>query len=183
MSFPWPGVKQAPQLLHLRLAASARIRAATNLTGPGHEPLSGGERNAAFTAGRVAEAAASVGAHIVVGAGNQHILDAVAWHLPGPFGPITTIASGPVPENGDERPGAQSTTALLGSSPTQFGAGDQGTESRCRWRMGWSGPRCAKTRSSCSYRTAPVFWPGRLGFRPGVITGSMARPWVRSWMA
>ena len=35
---------------------------------PGSEPLSGGERNAAFTVGRVAEAAASVGAHIVLGA-------------------------------------------------------------------------------------------------------------------
>ena len=78
----------------------------------GSEPLSGGERNAAFTAGRVAEAAASVGAHIVLGAGDQHILDAVAEHLPGPFGPITTIASGPVPEDGDERLGAEITAAL-----------------------------------------------------------------------
>jgi hypothetical protein len=90
----------------------ARIRAATNLTGPGREPLSGGERNAAFTAGRVAEAAASVGAHIVLWAGDQHILDAVAKHLPGPFGPITTIAAGPVPEDGDERLRAQIATAL-----------------------------------------------------------------------
>lgn len=78
----------------------------------GSEPLSGGERNAAFTAGRVAEAAASVGAHIVLGAGDQHILDAVAKHLPGPFGPITTIASGPVPEDGDERLGGQIAAAL-----------------------------------------------------------------------
>jgi len=78
----------------------------------GSEPLSGGERNAAFTAGRVAEAAASVGAHIVLGAGDQHILDAVAKHLPGPFGPITTIASGPVPEDGDESLGAQIAAAL-----------------------------------------------------------------------
>src|SRR5262249_28519876 len=70
----------------------------------GSEPLSGGERNAAFTAGRVAEAAASVGAHIVLGAGDQHILDAVAKHLPGPFGPITTIAPRPGPRDGDERP-------------------------------------------------------------------------------
>jgi hypothetical protein len=153
----------------------------------GSEPLSGGERNAAFTAGRVAEAAASVDAHIVLGAGDQHILDAVAKHLPGPFGPITTIASGPVPEDSDERLGAQIAAALdeitgeaisavgdlvasvatapepgavrgieavarqlaeqqvavllvasdigqddgpgyrLGSSPTQFGAGDEGT--------------------------------------------------------
>ncbi|HEY1005169.1 MAG TPA: hypothetical protein VGD83_36595 [Streptosporangiaceae bacterium] len=153
----------------------------------GSEPLSGGEQNAAFTAGRVAEAAASVGAHIVLGAGDQHILDAVAKHLPGPFGPITTIASGPVPPDGDERLGPQIAAALdeitgeaisavgdlvasaatapepgavrgieavarqlaeqqvavllvasdisqddgpdyrLGSSPTQFGAGDEGT--------------------------------------------------------
>jgi Bacterial archaeo-eukaryotic release factor family 2 len=78
----------------------------------GSEPLSGGERNAAFTAGRVAEAAASVDAHIVLGAGDQHILDAVAKHLPGPFGPITTIASGPVPEDGDESLGAQIAAAL-----------------------------------------------------------------------
>ena len=78
----------------------------------GSEPLSGGERNAAFTAGRVAEAAASVGAHIVLGAGDQHILDAVAEHLPGPFGPITTIASGPVPGESDERLGAEITAAL-----------------------------------------------------------------------
>jgi len=69
-------------LFHLRLAASARVRGATNLTGPGREPLSGGERNAAFTVGRVAEAAASVGAHIVLGASDQHILDAVAKPLP-----------------------------------------------------------------------------------------------------
>jgi Bacterial archaeo-eukaryotic release factor family 2 len=78
----------------------------------GSEPLSGGEQNAAFTAGRVAEAAASVDAHIVLGAGDQHILDAVAKHLPGPFGPITTIASGPVPEDGDESLGTQIATAL-----------------------------------------------------------------------
>lgn len=78
----------------------------------GSEPLSGGERNAAFTAGRVAEAAASVGAHIVLGAGDQHILDAIGKHLPGPFGPITTIASGPVPDDGDERLGAQVAAAL-----------------------------------------------------------------------
>ena len=32
--------------------------------------------------------------------------------MPGPFGLITTIASGPVPEDGDERLGAPITTAL-----------------------------------------------------------------------
>jgi hypothetical protein len=53
-----------------------------------------------------------VGAHIVLGAGDQHILGAVAKHLPGPFGPITTIASGPVAEDADERLGAQITAVL-----------------------------------------------------------------------
>jgi hypothetical protein len=78
----------------------------------GSEPLSGGERNAAFTAGRVAEAAASVGAHIVLGAGEQHILDAVSEHLPGSLGPVTSIASGPVPTDSDEQLGAQIAAAL-----------------------------------------------------------------------
>jgi release factor family 2 len=78
------------------------------------EPESGGERNAAFIAGRVAEAAASAGAHIVLGAGDQPILDAVAKHLPGSLGPVTTIDSGPVPADGDERLGARIGAALDG---------------------------------------------------------------------
>ena len=49
----------------------------------------------------MSEAAASVGAHILLGAGDQHILDAVSGHLPGSLGPIITIASGPVPRDGD----------------------------------------------------------------------------------
>jgi hypothetical protein len=76
------------------------------------EPLSGGEQNTAFTAGRVAEAAAGVGAHVILGAGDQHILDAVAKHLPGSLGPVTAIASGPVPADSDELLGAQIATAL-----------------------------------------------------------------------
>ena len=99
----------------------------------GREPLGGGEQNAAFTAGRVAEAAAAVSAHVILGAGDQHILDAVSKQLPG---------------------------------STEFGAGDPGTGpvtrvrgSRCRWRTGWSGPRCTRTRSSCSWRSARARWP------------------------
>jgi Bacterial archaeo-eukaryotic release factor family 2 len=65
------------------------------------EPESGGERNAELTAGRVSEAAASVGAHIVLGAGDQHILDAISSHLPFSLGPVTTIATGPVPRDSD----------------------------------------------------------------------------------
>jgi len=67
------------------------------------EPESGGQPNAEFIAGRVSEAADSVGAHIVLGAGDQHILDAVAGHLPDSVGPITTIAGGREPDGLDDR--------------------------------------------------------------------------------
>jgi hypothetical protein len=74
--------------------------------GPRHvtdgEPESGGQQNAEFIAGRVAEAADSVGAHIVLGAGDQHILEAVAGHLPDSAGPITTIAGGRQPDGRDD---------------------------------------------------------------------------------
>jgi hypothetical protein len=72
----------------------------------GSEPESGGQRNAEFIAARVAEAAAGVDAHIVLCAGDQHILDAVSRHLPGSLGPITSIASGHVSEITDDRLGA-----------------------------------------------------------------------------
>ena len=85
------------------------------------EPLSGGERNAAFTAGRVAEAAASVGAHIVLGAGDQHILDAVAKHLPGSLRPVTTIAEGPVPTDSDDRLSARIGATLDGITGEAIG--------------------------------------------------------------
>jgi hypothetical protein len=74
--------------------------------GPRHvtdsEPESGGQRTAEFIAGRVSEAAVSVGAHIVLGAGDRHILDAVESHLPESVGPITTIAGGRGPDGLDE---------------------------------------------------------------------------------
>jgi Bacterial archaeo-eukaryotic release factor family 2 len=86
------------------------------------EPESGGERNAEFIAGRVSEAAASVGAHIVLGAGDQHILDAVSGHLPASLGPITTIASGPVSRDSDDRLGARIGAALDGITGEAVGA-------------------------------------------------------------
>jgi hypothetical protein len=61
-----------------------------HLTGP--EPETGGERNDKYIAGQVADAAASVGAHIVLGAGDQHILDAVSAHLPGTLGPVVSVS-------------------------------------------------------------------------------------------
>jgi hypothetical protein len=61
-----------------------------HLTGP--EPETGGERNDKYIAGQVADAAASVGAHIVLGAGDQHILDAVSAHLPESLGPVVAVS-------------------------------------------------------------------------------------------
>jgi release factor family 2 len=81
-----------------------------HVTGP--EPESGGERNAEFIAGRVSDAAASVSAHIVLGAGDQQILEAVSAHLPGSLGPVTTIATGPVPADGDAQLSGEIAAAL-----------------------------------------------------------------------
>ena len=76
------------------------------------EPESGGERNAEFIAGRVADAADSVGAHVVLGAGDQHILDAIGSHLPETIGPVTVIA-GERPADGlDDHLGAEISAAL-----------------------------------------------------------------------
>src|SRR6266566_2689095 len=88
----------------------------------GSEPESGGERNAASIAARVSEAAASVDAHIVLGAGDQHTLDAVAGHLPGPLRPVTTIAEGPVPTDSDDRLSARIGAALDGITGEAIGA-------------------------------------------------------------
>ena len=76
------------------------------------EPESGGQQNAEFIAARVSQAADSVGAHIVLGAGDQHILDAVAGHLPDSVGPITTIAGGRQPDGLDDHLSAAIGAAL-----------------------------------------------------------------------
>jgi hypothetical protein len=74
--------------------------------GPRHltdsEPESGGQRNAEFIAARVSEAADSVAAHVVLGAGDQHILHAVEGHLPESVGPITPIAGDRGPHGLDD---------------------------------------------------------------------------------
>ena len=88
----------------------------------GSEPESGGERNAGSIAARVSEAAASVGAHIVIGAGDQHVIDAVAGHLPGPLRPVTTIAAGPVPTDSDDRLSARIGAVLDGITGEAIGA-------------------------------------------------------------
>jgi len=76
------------------------------------EPESGGQRNAEFIAARVAEAAASVTAHVVLGAGDQHILDAIAVHLPETIGPVTAIAGGRAADGLDDHLSAEITAAL-----------------------------------------------------------------------
>jgi hypothetical protein len=76
------------------------------------EPESGGQPNAEFIAGRVSQAADRVGAHIVLGVGDQHILDAVASHLPDSVGPVTTIAGGRQPDGLDHHLSAAIGTAL-----------------------------------------------------------------------
>jgi Bacterial archaeo-eukaryotic release factor family 2 len=91
-----------------------------HVTGP--EPESGGERTAEFIAARVSQAAASVRAHLVLGAGDQHILDAVASHLPASLRPITTIASGPVATESDDQLSARIGAALDGITAEAIGA-------------------------------------------------------------
>lgn len=76
------------------------------------EPESGGQPNAEFIAGRVSQAAESTGAHIVLGSGDQHILDAVAGHLPDSLGPVTTIAGGRQPDGLDDHLGTAIGAAL-----------------------------------------------------------------------
>ena len=84
--------------------------------GPRHvtdsEPESGGQPNAEFIAGRVSQAARSVGAHIVLGAGDRHILDAVEGHLPESIGPITVIAGGREPGGRDDHVSGAISAAL-----------------------------------------------------------------------
>ena len=90
-----------------------------HVTGP--EPEGGGERNAEAIAARVSQAAASVGAYLVLGAGEEQILDAVAGHLPASLRPITTIASGQVSTESDDQLSARIGAALDGITGEAIG--------------------------------------------------------------
>jgi hypothetical protein len=83
------GEREPSQTGHVREKPPAVHHGERHLTGS--EPESGGQQNATAVAARIDEAAAKVGAHIVLGAGDQHILDAVSPHLSGSLGPIVTI--------------------------------------------------------------------------------------------
>ena len=76
------------------------------------EPESGGQPNAEFIAGRVSEVADRIGAHVVIGSGDQHILDAVAGHLPDSLGPVTAVAGGREPGGRDDHLSAAIGAAL-----------------------------------------------------------------------
>jgi hypothetical protein len=83
------GKREPSQSGHVREEPPAVHHGERNVTGS--EPVSGGQANATEVAARIDDAAAKVGAHIVLGAGDQHILDAVGAHLSGSLGPIITI--------------------------------------------------------------------------------------------
>jgi Bacterial archaeo-eukaryotic release factor family 2 len=86
------------------------------------EPESGGERNAEFIAGRVAAAANSVAAHVVLGAGDRHILDAITAHLPETIGPVTTVAGVRAADGLDEHLAAEISAALEEITSAAIGA-------------------------------------------------------------
>jgi Bacterial archaeo-eukaryotic release factor family 2 len=94
--------------------------------GPRHltdrEPESGGQQNAEFIAGRVSQAADSVAAHVVLGAGDQHILDAIGGHLAESTGPITTVAGDRGPRGLDDHLGPAVGAALDEITAAAIGA-------------------------------------------------------------
>ena len=83
------GKREPSQTGHVREKPPAVHHGERHLTDS--EPDSGGQRSATEVAARISDAAVKVGAHIVLGAGDQHILDAVSAHLTGSLGPIITI--------------------------------------------------------------------------------------------
>jgi hypothetical protein len=83
------GKREPSQTGHVREKPPAVHHGERHLTDS--EPESGGQANATEVAARIDDAAAKVGAHIVLGAGDQHILDAISAHLTGSLGPIITI--------------------------------------------------------------------------------------------
>ena len=70
----------------------------------------------------MAEAAASVAAHVVLGAGDQHILDAIAGHLPETVGPVTAIPGGRAADSRDDHLSAGITAALDEITSAAIGA-------------------------------------------------------------
>jgi len=108
------------------------------------EPESGGQPNAEFIAGRVSQAADRVGAHIVLGAGDQHILDAVAGHLPYSIGPVTTIAGGREADGLDDHLSAAIDAALDEITAAAISAVEDLVASRAEGRSEGSVPAAVR---------------------------------------
>jgi hypothetical protein len=104
------GGREPSQTGHVREKPPAVHHGERHLTGS--EPESGGQANATEVAARIDDAAARVGAHIVLGAGDQHILDAVGEHLSGSLGPIITIDGRRTRSGRDDHLGAAIGAAL-----------------------------------------------------------------------
>jgi hypothetical protein len=104
------GRREPSQTGHVREKPPAVHHGERHLTGS--EPESGGQANATEVAARIDDAAARVGAHIVLGAGDQHILDAVGEHLSGSLGPIITIDGRRTRSGRDDHMGAAIGAAL-----------------------------------------------------------------------
>jgi hypothetical protein len=66
------------------------------------EPESGGQPQAESIAGRVADAARKVGAHVVLGVGDRHILEAVNDHLAASIGPVIPVDGARAPGGHDD---------------------------------------------------------------------------------
>jgi hypothetical protein len=118
------GKREPSQSGHVREEPPAVHHGERNVTGS--EPVSGGQANATEVAARIDDAAAKVGAHIVLGAGDQHILDAVSPHLSGSLGPIVTIDGRRTRSGRDDHMGPAIGAALDQIAATAAGeVGDQ----------------------------------------------------------
>jgi hypothetical protein len=118
------GKREPSQSGHVREEPPAVHHGERNVTGS--EPVSGGQANATEVAARIDDAAAKVGAHIVLGAGDQHILDAVSAHLSGSLGPIVTIDGRRTRSGRDDHMGPAIGAALDQIAATAAGeVGDQ----------------------------------------------------------
>ena len=142
------GKREPSQSGHVREEPPAVHHGERNVTGS--EPVSGGQANATEVAARIGDAAASVGAHIVLGAGDQHILDAVSAHLSGSLGPIVTIDGRRTRSGRDDHMGRPSAPPSTRSPPPP--------PARSATR---SPPRSgARTRGRCAAsRRSPSSWP------------------------
>jgi hypothetical protein len=101
-------------------------------------------------------------------------MEAVAWQLAEQQVAVLLVASDISQDDGPDY--------RLGSSPTQFGAGDQGTGIPVPLEGGliWAALHRDAIVVQLPDRSGPMAGQTRVPAR--VFTGSMARPWAASWM-